>query len=332
MPKPRYAQVSLEATPYYHCVSRCVRRAFLCGSDQTTGINYEYRRQWVEDKLLELAGIFALDICAYAIMSNHYHVVFYVDRDKAESWSQEEVIDQWHQLFSGTMFSQRFMKGEELSKVQQTLLDESTEEWRERLMDISWFMRVLNESIARKANSEDNCTGRFWEGRFKSQALLDEPALAACMAYIDLNPIRAGMASTPEESDHTSIQKRLNKAQKATQPNHPQQQQNQLLIFAGNPKEDMPKGLPFRLTDYLELVDWTGRILREDKRGAIPENTPPILNRLNIESKHWMYLTKNFESPFKGMVGSVSRLKEACKKLGYERTPGIFSCKQYFPS
>jgi len=332
VPKPRYAQVSLEATPYYHCVSRCVRRAFLCGSDQTTGINYEYRRQWVEDKLLELAGIFALDICAYAIMSNHYHVVFYVDRDKAESWSQEEVIDQWHQLFSGTMFSQRFMKGEELSKVQQTLLDESTEEWRERLMDISWFMRVLNESIARKANSEDNCTGRFWEGRFKSQALLDEPALAACMAYIDLNPIRAGMASTPEESDHTSIQKRLNKAQKATQPNHPQQQQNQLLIFAGNPKEDMPKGLPFRLTDYLELVDWTGRILREDKRGAIPENTPPILNRLNIESKHWMYLTKNFESPFKGMVGSVSRLKEACKKLGYERTPGIFSCKQYFPS
>ncbi|MBL1274983.1 MAG: hypothetical protein COB30_002750 [Ectothiorhodospiraceae bacterium] len=94
----------------------------------------------------------------------------------------------------------------------------------------------------------------------------------------------------------------------------------------------MPKGLPFRLTDYLELVDCTDRILREDKRGAIPENTPPILNRLNIESKHWLYLTKNFESPFKGMVGSVSKLKEACKKLGYERTPGIFSCKQYFPN
>ena len=116
------------------------------------------------------------------------------------------------------------------------------------------------------------------------------------------------------------------------QPNHPQQQENQLLIFAGNPKEDMPKGLPFRLTDYLELVDWTGRILRDDKRGAIPENTPPILGRLNIETKHWLYLTKNFESPFKGLVGSVEKLKQVCEKLGYERTPGINGCKQYLPT
>ena len=227
MPKPRYAQISLEATPYYHCVSRCVRRAFLCGSDQASGNSYEHRRHWIEDKLLELADIFALNIAAYAIMSNHYHVVFYVDRGKAENWSQAEIIHQWHQLFSGTLFSQRFLRGEELSKAEQRLLNENTEEWRKRLINISWFMRVLNESIARKANFEDSCTGRFWEGRFKSQALLDESALAACMAYIDLNPIRAGMANTPEESDHTSIQKRLNKAQKAAQPNHPQQQQNQ---------------------------------------------------------------------------------------------------------
>jgi len=332
VPKPRYAQVSLEATPYYHCVSRCVRRAYLCGSDPITGNSYEYRRQWVEDKLLELASIFAVDICAYAVMSNHYHVVFHIDREKAESWSQAEVIDQWHQLFSGTLMSQRFSQGEELSTAQQRLLNKHVEEWRLRLMNISWFMRILNETIARKANKEEGCTGRFWEGRFKSQALLDEPALAACLAYVDLNPVRAKMANTPEESDHTSIQKRLSKAQKAAQPNHPQQQENQLLIFAGNPKEDMPKGLPFRLTDYLELVDWTGRILRDDKRGAIPENTPPILGRLNIETKHWLYLTKNFESPFKGLVGSVEKLKQVCHKLGYERTPGINGCKQYLPT
>ncbi|MBL1275708.1 MAG: transposase [Ectothiorhodospiraceae bacterium] len=332
MPKPRYAQVSLEATPYYHCVSRCVRRAFLCGTDQTSGNSYEHRRQWLEDKLLELASIFALDICAYAIMSNHYHVVFHIDREKAENWSHSEVIEQWHQLFSGTLFSQRFARGEELSPVQQRLLNKHVEEWRLRIMDISWFMRILNETIARKANAEDNCTGRFWEGRFKSQALLDEPALAACMTYVDLNPIRTGIAKTPETSTHTSIQKRLEKAQKTAQPNHPQQQENQLLIFAGNPREDMPKGLPFRLTDYLELVDWTGRILREDKRGAIPENMPPILGRLNIETKHWLYLSKNFESPFKGMVGSVEKLKQVCKNLGYVRTPGINGCKQYLPS
>ncbi|HED16742.1 MAG TPA: hypothetical protein ENI64_08025, partial [Gammaproteobacteria bacterium] len=231
MPRPRYTQVSLDATPYYHCVSRCVRRAFLCGTDNITGQNYEHRRQWIEDKLLELADIFA--------------------------------------------------------------------------------------------NAEDHCTGRFWEGRFKTQALLDETALVACMAYVDLNPIRAKMAKTPETSDHTSIQKRTAKAQQVSQPNHPRRQANDLMPFAGYPRENMPKGLPFRLTDYLVLVDWSGRILREDKKGAISGTIPPVLERLNIEPKHWLYLTKHFESTFKGTVGSVFKLKQACVALGYVRTPGL---------
>ena len=268
MPKPRRTQVSLDATPYYHCVSRCVRRAFLCGTDSVSSQSFEHRRQWIEDKLYDLTRVFALDLCAYAVMSNHYHVVLYVDIAEAESWSPDEVITRWHQVFNGTLFSQRHMRGEALNKVELKVLDKDIAIWRQRLMDISWFMRVLNEAIARQANAEDNCTGRFWEGRFKSQALLDEAALAACLAYVDLNPIRAGMAKTPETSDYTSIQQRINTAQAAHSPNHLHQQPKGLLPFAGYPRQDSPKGLPFRLTDYLELVDWTGRILREDKRGA----------------------------------------------------------------
>jgi len=331
VPKPRYTQVSLDATPYYHCVSRCVRRAFLCGEDMVSGQSYEHRRQWIEDKLLDLAAIFALDICAYAIMSNHYHAVLYVDKSSAENWCRDDIIDRWHKLFAGHLLSQRYIRGEKLGKVELTKLDESVALWRDRLMDISWFMRVLNESIARQANIEDNCTGRFWEGRFKSQALLDEAALVACMAYVDLNPIRANMAKTPETSDHTSIQQRISRAINAYQPNHPHQQACTLMPFAGYPKEAMPKGLPFRLTDYLELVDWTGRILREDKRGSIADNTQSILVRLNMENKHWLYLASHFESPFKGLVGSVYHLKQACQKLGYVRTPGLRSCKTFFP-
>lgn len=162
MPKPRYTQVSLQATPYYHCVSRCVRRAFLCGSDTHTGISYEHRRQWIEDKLLELPKVFAIDICAYAVMSNHYHVVLHVNFECAMNWDRETVIQRWQLLFSGNTLAQRFSKGEKLLKVELELLDKLVEQWRKRLMDISWFMRVLNEAIARQANSEDGCTGRFW--------------------------------------------------------------------------------------------------------------------------------------------------------------------------
>ena len=331
MPKPRHTQVSLDATPYYHCVSRCVRRAFLCGTDEHSGQSFEHRRQWIEDKLYELARVFALDLCAYAVMSNHYHVVLYVDATQAEIWSREEVITRWHQLFNGSLFSERYIRGEALNKLELKILDNDVATWRHRLMDISWFMRVLNESIARQANAEDNCTGRFWEGRFKSQALLDEAALAACLAYVDLNPIRAGIANTPEYSDHTSIQQRINVAQAAQSPNHLTQQPNGLLRFAGYPRQDMPKGLPFRLTDYLELVDWTGKILREDKRGAIDQSLPPILERLNIEPKNWVYLTKYFESRFKGLVGTAYQLKQICERLGYQRAPGMKNCQTYFP-
>lgn len=139
------------------------------------------------------------------------------------------------------------------------------------------------------------------------------------------------MAKTPECSDHTSIKQRIQNAQQVAQPNHPRQQASDLMPFVGYPRENMPKGLPFRLTDYLELVDWSGRILREDKRGTISEQMSPILERLNIEPQHWLYLTKNFESPFKGLVGSAYRLKQVCQALGYERTPGLRGCEQFFP-
>jgi hypothetical protein len=184
---------------------------------------------------------------------------------------------------------------------------------------------------SRRPVSRGTCASLHIGGRFKSQALFDEAALAAGLAYVDLNPIRAGMAKTPETSDHTSIQQRINIALAAHTPNHFHQQPKGLMSFAGYPRQDMPKGLPFRLTDYLELVDWTGRRIREDKRGAIDENLPPILERLNIESKHWLFLTRHFESRFKGLVGTAYQLKRVCEKLGYQRTPGLKNCKTYFP-
>ncbi len=213
-----------------------------------------------------------------------------------------------------------------LSPTEEQRLQVLVDRWRDRLIDISWFMRCLNEPIARAANLEDDATGRFWEGRFKSQALLDERALAACMAYVDLNPIQSRLADSPETSAHTSIQRRIRASQQQSNM-HP----IELLSFADNPRKNRPEGIPFRYTDYLELVDWTGRILRDDKRGAIPANLPAILVRLNIYPKHWTYLAKDFESPFKSLVGSVHNVKQACEQLGKCWVQGIRHCREYFP-
>ncbi|WP_444959743.1 transposase [Microbulbifer sp. VVAC002] len=322
MTLPRSTQISLDATPYYHCVSRCVRRAFLCGRDSKSGKDYEYRRGWIENRMYKLAEVFALDIAAYAVMSNHYHIVLYIDREAASKWSLKKVITRWQKLFKASSLAQRYLQGDTLDHCEVTRLKEVVSLWRERLMDISWFMRCLNESIARQANAEDNCTGRFWEGRFKSQALLDERALAACMAYVDLNPIRANIAKTPEDSDYTSIQQRIRAVASGKQP-------KSLLPFVGGERLSMPKGLPFQLDHYLELVDWSGRHLDPRKRGCIAENTPPILERLGISPRHWLYLNRNFESRFKGLVGSVKVVQQACSHLNKRWVHGIGDCRRF---
>jgi len=332
MPRARKTLVSIETTPYYHCTSRCVRHAFLCGEDRHSGRNFEHRRQWIEDRLLILASIYAIDIAAYAIMSNHYHVVLHVDRERGRAWSNTEVIERWHTLFKGSELSQRFSRSEPLDQAEQQVLAAQVAEWRQRLISISWFMRCLNEPIAREANREDNVTGKFWEARYTSQALLDEKALAACMVYVDLNPIRARMAITPETSKHTSVQRRIDKACRSQLPNRIDQQPAQLLPFAGNPRNDMPTGLPFDLNDYLALVDWSGRILREDKKGAIPAELPAMLQRLQMDARHWCYLTRNFEHPFKNLVGAVHHVRSACEALGQRWVHGISQCERLFSS
>jgi hypothetical protein len=274
---------------------------------------------------LKLSTIFAIDIAAYAVMTNHYHVVLHINQHKATHWSERDVIEHWHKLFKGNLFSQKYLSGEPLHKAERIVLDQVIEEWRSRLSSISWFMRCANEPIAREANKEDNVSGRFWEGRFKSQALLDEKALTACMAYVDLNPIRAKMAITPQQSEHTSVQRRIKQALHHRQP-------KDLYPFAGNPRKDMSEGIPFQLTDYLELVDWTGRILREDKRGAIPDYRPTILQRLNIDTRNWIYLSTSFESPFKNLVGGANNVRAACNELGKQWTHGIRQCEEIFSS
>ena len=306
MTRPRKQLISLADTPYYHITSRCVRRAFLCGADHYSGQCYEHRRQWVVDRIRLLSSLFAIDVCAYAVMSNHYHLVLKLCPDQLEGLSDAEIVDRWCCLFKGPILVQRFRYGEALSFAERNTVSDIVSVWRNKLASISWFMRCLNQSIARKANLEDKCTGKFWEARFHSQALKTEEALLSCMAYVDLNPVRAGLADDLESSDYTSIQERIHpvfdvvdavKSQTDTGDLFVFDQPLKLLLhFDQTIKNQKQTGIPFSYPDYLALVDWTGRAIREDKSGFIDSKPPPILVRIDISPEQWRINTTQFEA------------------------------------
>jgi REP element-mobilizing transposase RayT len=219
MPRPLRAELfDPKEVGIVHCIQRCVRRAFLAGQDPVTGKNYESRREWIRERLECLASVFGLDVLTYAILSNHMHVILRTRPDVVSQWSDHEVAKRWLSLFPGQRVDE-FLGQPTQNQVDAMVREPGRiAEIRERLSNPSWFMRALAEPIARLANREDECTGRFWEGRFKAQAIRDEAGLLACSMYVDLNPIRAAIAMTLDESLHTSAYDRVEGMQGKTIP------------------------------------------------------------------------------------------------------------------
>jgi len=298
--------ISVADTPYYHITSRCVRRAFLCGVDHYSGRSYGHRRQWVVDRIRLLSSLFAIDVCAYAIMSNHYHLALKVCPKQLDGLSEDDIMERWCALFKGPLLVQNYRNGEDLQPFERAAVSEIVDVWRKRLSSVSWFMRCLNQPIARQANREDGCTGKFWESRFNSHALKSEEALLSCMAYVDLNPVRAGIADIPGTSSFTSIKERLD-AEITLQDAIDDQTASgdildfrsplkPLLHFENGGSAKRQTGIPFGFKEYLALIDWTGRSLRSDKHGHIENSLPPILARLRITPEQWRSNTTQFEA------------------------------------
>ncbi len=306
----------------YHCVTRCVRRAFLCGKDAHSGRSFEHRREWIRSRLSKLTEIFAIEVAAYAVMHNHLHTIIRIRPDIAVSWSAEEVAARWRRLFPiADLDSNPEQYEMELALI--VSQPEKVEMYRKRLCCISWLNRCLNENIARRANAEDECTGRFWEGRFKCQRVDDVAGLLACAAYVDLNPIRAGIATTPETSDHTSIQDRIHELQ----GKRPEQCRNWTSIPLLTISDMTQNSLT--LTDYLRLVDETGRLLRTGKH-KIPDDVAPIIERLGIKPQRWVEATANLERQFKRVVGPEDFLIAMATKARKVWFQGIGATRELF--
>ena len=327
MPRARKHLVCVSETPYYHITSRCVRRAFLCGVDQHTGNSYEHRRAWIENRIRVLSSLFSIDICAYAVMSNHYHLVVHLNPGEPTHWSDDEVLNRWTALFRGPLLVRRHRSGEPLSSAERATVRSIAAVYRTRLGSLSWFMKCLNEPIARQANAEDRCTGHFWEARFHSQALRSEQALLAAMAYVDLNPVRAQMAKTPEASEYTSIRARLSGDSMRNTPdevilsmigrgelNHLDTPIRPLMGFA---KIETGVGggiktagaLPMREHEYLRLVDSTSRTVTGKKYGRIDPALEPTLQRLELSAEQWLQASTSFKLHYRN--GELRRKKSA---------------------
>lgn len=331
---PRKSLICLEDTPYYHVVARCVRRAWLWGYDAYAGKDYSHRKAWVLHRLRLLGDIFSIDLCAYAIMSNHYHLVLRVDRQRMEQWSQADIVERWARLFSVPLLIRRWHEGA-VNESERMLAEQLIERWRVRLCDISWYMRCLNEYLARRANAEDACGGRFWEGRFRSQALLDEMGLLTAMAYVDLNPVRAGIAKVPEESEFTSIHARLQKFRPGLSGQARQQVRSRaarlrsppLLDFSdsGNPNRN---SIPMRFLDYVQLLEWSGRQRHPRKRGVIDQSLPSILVRLQIDPDAWLQTMRRSGNRFGRAIGRWRQLQAHAIRLGQTWITGMRAARR----
>jgi len=347
----------------YHCINRCVRRAFLCGVDPLTGKDFEHRKDLIRRRLQFLAGRFGLDVLSYTVMSNHIHVILRNRPDVVADWSDDEVARRWWELFPARRERDGSPAEPNESDLAMITSDpEILKERRRRLSNVSWFMRCLCESIARLANKEEDCTGRFWEGRFKCQRLLDEAAILACSVYVDLNPIRAKVAKTPETSRFTSAHDRIEGSRQPAQPRRVSRREkhraatspkgsktrsspstpdgwlSRLELAKENPtsktqpvERASDKGfLPLNQTQYFQLLDWTGRQVRQDKRGVIPKELSPILQRIGVSSDSWIDTVVNFGRWFRRAAGRVESVANEANKHGRRWLHGVSHCRAAF--
>jgi hypothetical protein len=333
--------VDVAVTRWYHCITRCVRRALLLSEGPFN------RKEWIENRLKELAEIFAISVGGFSVLDNHLHVLVRLDPDVTNGWSDEDVVRRWGRLFPPR------------DRLRQPL--PVTKEWvawrlqdanwvasiRARLQSLSWFMKCLKEPLSRLANRQDKVRGAFFEERYKSIAVLDEEALLATCAYIDLNPVAAGIAQVPEASPHTSVTTRVEhvKAQGRTVDLKAAEQGSIAGSAASagleetiwlcpiedrrrvdSSREGMLEGLS--LGSYLLVVDYTGRLFREGK-AVISAEVVGILHRVGISLEEWHDRLERLKRGHlfgRFIAGTRARLREVAARMGVHHLANLGAC------
>jgi len=335
--------VDVSVTPWYHVISKTVRGAFLLREGE------DDRKQWIEDRLKFLAELFAMEVAGFAILDNHLHVLVRLSPEQLTDASDEEVVRRWGKLFPPRGMDRKPLKVTQ-AWVQRQLADASfVARCRERLVDLGWFMKCLKEPLARIVNQAEGQTGAFWQSRYKSIAILDEEALLATCAYIDLNPVAAGMAALPEESEHTSVKARVDHCREKGRIDDLQaaragtvagvrasrgMESGLWLCPIEDRRGDGPKRLGllegFSLGSYFQIVDYASRLVRQGK-ARVSAEVASLLDRLGTSVDIWNANVKRMFERTKqlGVAFSFSREKPkaAAAKRGLHHLANLNGCR-----
>lgn len=319
-----------------HVYNRTVRRCFLMGHDSISGKNFDHRKIWIEDSLRHFAAFFGIDLLSYTILSNHFHLILRTRPDVVQLWDDHEVARRWLMICP----MRKGKQGLALSPTEKEIRSIAgcpvrLAEIRQRLCSVSWWMRLLCQRVATRANREDQQTGRFFQDRYKATLLIDEASLLACSVYVDLNLIRAAICQTVEQSEHSSAQRRIaalvsreSKTEQSGQATvvHPDRinAADFLSPVLLEPNDDFvgtaasatsrrcsDKGfLPMTTAEYLELLDWTARQSAAGKLGKTPATAPPLLKRLGFSPADWLELTEDFGKLFSSVAGRCEHVDQ----------------------
>ncbi|OYP34357.1 transposase [Rhodopirellula sp. MGV] len=348
---PRGEVIDPTESAIVHVMSRTVRQYYFLGFDPLTGKNCDHRKEWIERLLERFAGLFGIDLLSYSILSNHYHIVFRSRPDIVSDWDDTEVAKRWLSICPTRRCQRRNCEPNEaeldtIRKCPQLLADT-----RERLANVSWWMRLLNQRVAQRANSESNESGKFWQERFELTRIDDEESLLACAAYVELNPIRAAMAETLEESDYTSVQNRIRSDLEFLESHDScddavSSQASRRDGFLAKLEIDelsdpigsqasssgrrcSDKGfLPISRLEFYELLDWSARQLKPGKRGKTPDDAPPILVRLGFSCEEWIRLISEFDQIFSHVAARLDRIELSRGRMSGRRLPVPAIAKQ----
>jgi len=334
-----------ERQAVFHCWTRCVRRAFLCGRDRLTQKDYGHRRDWIINREEQLASLFAIDIEFRAELSNHLHLVLRTLPRVAKRLSAQEVVRRWLTITKMAKCLSDDLPVPDPQRVEKLAQDSKlVQKLRRKLSSISWFMGILCENIARRANREDGCSGRFWETRYRCRECTDLSALLLCGIYVDLNPYRAGEVDSPLASRYSSVFPRLQaqdmRKNAADRPDawlgeftlQPERKRDEALAYTsrtGRRASDLGI-LPLSLADYAKLLQWTAQQLRSGRRDTIPQDLAAVLDHFDVQQDAWLDTVEKYESTFGHAVGRADSLVAVAERMELQHMKGVSACRSAF--